>query len=1114
MKINKLIIHNIASIEDATIDFNGDLLKSTDLFLITGTTGAGKTTILDAICLALFKTTPRLSKGGGNDHINSDELTGSDSRNIMRSNTGYAFVKLYFTGNDRREYIAEWSVQRGKNMLPGQNLSKAVWSLTDVAGNVVTSGAVSNAYKEVEAAIHNVIGLDFNQFCRTTMLAQGEFTEFLKSDEKSKAAILEKISGTGIYRKIGQEIYSQCTTAEKKYNDERKTHEAIKPMEEPDRKAKEDRIVEIEQLLDREQKDLDNIAEMIDWMLDMCRADKNIQKWKEKLEEDDAAVKTEEFARNQKLVQEWNETAEARESYRAALEQKEKKSEAERNLDALELEYKKALSGEAYLMEEKLRLSTLKSIVEGRIEAEKDNVQAYAMEQAIISNINNLTSKEVSIKTDKESHTSYTLNKLPEAEEKAASSLEKATLLKTKADKVKAELDDVTRKLKEMDLPALRKEREELAAVEKCRCDIAGSQRKVEEALTSVQTHKEKLPLVQQKADEESAELKRLFEEQQRRFQSMEDATKKMRSVLQARLGQEDNTCPVCGQIVTSIKADEVFAEEYRKIKEEYDAQADRSESANKALSALTSSIESEEGMLKKLESELKGFLEALRSLPVDGSMKDLGSEAIAQRIQTVTAAIENGSEVEKQLNELHGSHTTLLDQYSSANEQALNDRNAVELIRQDIKRLAENIRKESDEAEMMRGDITKALAGTLQWENDWQEDPKRFIEELRAKSKAYSDNESTVTEANRKIAGIDPLLSGICKMKESIGLAMPDWKAENIQSMEITDIQDVWVKLNGNIEAQRQALKAASENYGKLMGVVQKFLLDNSQYNFAEFDALNLISTVQKERIADENVRLIGKRDTSKAQYETALEWKADRAVNKPEGFADEITVEELEAQKAAISEERDHLSEEKGKLIQELKEDDALIAKKKDRTLLDKLAAEAAKWAAFSKKYGDKEGNTLSMIAQSFVLESLLKTANHHLQNMAPRYRLLVNPGTLILKLEDQLNCETIRDTNSMSGGESFLVSLALALALADFGQHLGVSTLFIDEGFGTLSGEHLQSAINTLKALHSDAGRQVGIISHREEVQDNIPVQVRVKTARGTSVSTIEVVDNYGK
>jgi exonuclease SbcC len=86
---------------------------------------------------------------------------------------------------------------------------------------------------------------------------------------------------------------------------------------------------------------------------------------------------------------------------------------------------------------------------------------------------------------------------------------------------------------------------------------------------------------------------------------------------------------------------------------------------------------------------------------------------------------------------------------------------------------------------------------------------------------------------------------------------------------------------------------------------------------------------------------------------------------------------------------------------------------------------------------------------------------------------------------------------------------VSLALALALADFGQHLGVSTLFIDEGFGTLSGEALQSALNTLKAIHSDAGRQVGIISHREEIRENIPVQIRVNTIAGTSASEISVI-----
>jgi exonuclease SbcC len=244
-------------------------------------------------------------------------------------------------------------------------------------------------------------------------------------------------------------------------------------------------------------------------------------------------------------------------------------------------------------------------------------------------------------------------------------------------------------------------------------------------------------------------------------------------------------------------------------------------------------------------------------------------------------------------------------------------------------------------------------------------------------------------------------------------------------------------------------------------------------------------------------------------AQYFSVHKDLATHLERKPETLAKEMSLETLNATKSGYDAQRDAHNIRKGVLEKEIKDDDLAIQQKGDTTQLDKLKEEYEKWRSFNKEFGDSEGKVLSRIAQSYVLGTLLNAANKYLKNMAPRYSLLVNPGTLNLKLEDKYNGFSTRSTNSISGGESFLVSLALALALADFGQHLGVSMLFIDEGFGTLSGEALQNAINTLKTLHTDVGRQVGIISHREEIRENIPVQIKVNLAPGTSTSTVEVL-----
>lgn len=1110
MKIRTLEIHNIASIEDATIDFDQNPLNDTDLFLITGTTGSGKTTILDAICLALYNTTPRIEKGsGGKENANRDNMTGKDPRNIMRSNTGFAYVKLLFTGNDGRDYLAEWSVQRGARKDPEQNMNNTVWSVTEMASGTRKEGDKRDAYTEVGEAIYAAVGLDFNQFCRTTMLAQGEFTEFLKSDEEAKAAILEKISGSGVYRKIGKEIYNQYLEAKRRFDEERRLHEAIEVLDPQVRQSKLDKIAKLGEELDTQQKQLDKILKMIDWLNEMETAANNVTRRKAELEAAEETVCTKEFMQKQTLVNEWTETAETRESYRSALAELIKKQAAEAELRKLEKEFGRALSGEAYMLAEMLRLEEQKHTAEALIGSEKANAHAYKNEQTISGNIKNMTDRQTDAQNAQKDLDDCVNTKRPEAEGKASLSAKKADALKAMVEETKTSLDKVTKNLADLDLAGLRAEKSLMSDIHLAKSNIETAQKKVAKAAESVEALMATLPDMHKAAEHENQELERVREEHDRRCQSMEKLTLKMRSMLHEKLGSEDNFCPVCGQIVTSIKADEIFAEEYAKIKEEYEAQQKLAKEADRNLANLTSTIASEEKVLNGLKDELDALLKELNDVQADEGLKSCSLEEIAAMMEAITEKIDEGEKVEAEAGKLQNKYTGLLKDYNEAQTKALEDNNALSLIDQDIKRLQDTISADIESATAFREKVSNSLEGTSAWENDWNHNPEGFVTELRMKAGRYADAETSLSAAQGSLAGISPIIDGVERIKESIAACMPEWKAENVVAMNIPQIQDVWVKLGSNVQVQTQALKAASESYEAQIRLVDEFLAANDKYSIEKFDTLNRLSPAAKAIIDKEIVELLGKKATAKAQYDTAIEQHSELSGRKPEGITDETTVALLTTQKEAVAEVRDKTSEEKGMLMQEIAADDIALAKKDDTTLLDKLAAEHDRWKSFSSRYGDKEGDTLNKIAQSFVLGSLLKTANHHLRSMDPRYKLLVNPGTLNLKLEDQKNCYATRSVNSISGGESFLVSLALALALADFGQHLGVSTLFIDEGFGTLSGEKLQDALNTLKAIHSDAGRQVGIISHREEIRENIPVQIMVNTIPGTSSSRIKVV-----
>ncbi len=216
------------------------------------------------------------------------------------------------------------------------------------------------------------------------------------------------------------------------------------------------------------------------------------------------------------------------------------------------------------------------------------------------------------------------------------------------------------------------------------------------------------------------------------------------------------------------------------------------------------------------------------------------------------------------------------------------------------------------------------------------------------------------------------------------------------------------------------------------------------------------------------------------------------------------------LQEAKAEMSQRRDTANSEIGRMRERLESDDALH--REHQELLERVAAAKAeydKWDQLNSILGDSVGDRFRRIALSFVLESLLERANVYLHKLTPQYDLVGVRGTLNINIRDIGRGGVVRSGNTPSGGETFLVSLALSLALSEISDSLAVDTLFIDEGFGTLSGQPLQNAVELLQSLQRDTCRRVVLISHNASLREMIPVQLQLTKDPYTCTSTVHAV-----
>lgn len=1147
MILQQLQIHNIASIEDATIDFEAQPLADSEVFLITGKTGAGKSTLLDAICLALYASTPRLENTSmqGEMRDNEKDIKIKDPVQLMRRNTGEAFVRLTFTGSNGVHYEAQWSVARARNKVTGKIQNKK-WALR----NLDTDFTYAKD-KEIREEIALAIGLDFKQFCRTTLLAQGEFTRFLNSKDDEKAEILEKITGVDAYSRIGAKIFEQTVEKKKIWEDSQQKIEGIQILNDEEIAQKNNQL----QQLDEQSQQIKNTLEKEQKKLRWLQQEQDIRQRKEQAKEDLAHVKaiaeSDETQQQEQTIALWNHTIEARTKMNEAASCAKTILQQEAQLQSLEQTFRQIQGAQSYELQQEQTIALSIKSIDDYLAQEAPKVHLYENAQTL----NTLIESFLKNKKDAANNLQYANQIKKELSTQYLPKLEKSKTMLEECQKtynqqvIKAQ--EAETELEHLHLPQLRQQQESLKTLLN---DIQTAKNLLELLHEEQNRHvlsKENLVQLQNSIQDKEKQLQVLTQEShdaeiqknalQLAYEKQRESINKWAKSIRIKL-QIGDTCPVCQQRIENtlphednIDALVVEAEKlYKDAENEYNKILTSQNALDADIKALKNSLANEQKVFAKccesLAKATQKAQEAAKKIP-EGENE---TQTLAT-LEKVSAQIAEAEVKEKEAKKLRTLRDQKLQEYEVlrnemlAVQQKVNDtQHRIELVEAQISLQTKDSEKAQNDIQTLIGEAEK-----LSWKNDWHTMLTEFGKEVEDGAITYKMN----TEKQQKLAAelkqFEEGNKNLAAVLDAIVKLMPTWGTPSKEPLMLKRIPKVLTRaseLQSQITAALQQMNAAKEKEEDTKKWLKEFMekkqemlkdfSDKEQEILLDENLLKQLDTLQQSDIAEktEAINRIKQQLVSKQTVWDELEKAYQLHTGEYEALFDEdekISEEEsldtrISTSIASLEAQLSELGNQRGGIIRDLEIDRS--NKAKVGSLLQESAQKKAdfeKWSRLNQLLGDATGNKFRRIAQSYVLASLIHSANGYMRTLSNRYILKVVPGTFVISLEDAYQGYVSRAASTLSGGESFLVSLSLALALSDIGTQLSVDTLFIDEGFGTLSGEPLQHAINTLRSLHSKSGRHVGIISHVEELKERIPIQIRVNQEGNNSSSTIEIV-----
>lgn len=1215
MQILKLSFENINSLKGAwTIDFQAPDFRS-GIFAIVGPTGSGKTTILDAICLALYGHTPRI----GSITQNANEVMNRDCDSCRSS--------LEFQTLSGR-YRATWSQKKQKNFDKTGKYGQVVSTMEkfeDGCWIPITDGSKVTSKKQ---EVQKIIGLSFDQFKRSVMLSQGDFAAFLKSKPNERAQTLEQITGTQIYSLLSTKVYDLAEEQKKLFEDKQREVELSPVLDDAVVLTKQEQLKGIteeakvlETQISKIEKESRWISETAELRNQFLRVKAELERLKENRNEffrKENVVRLAEHAQNilpifntlidkqslredsikeksaaeNELVNATKSLKEKDFNFKAAEEalnnenlQKPKKLALFSQIESLDAEISPLIKSSRLAQEEKIKLENetsdckdhlnkakedIRKLEEDRekrdLERKEDIKGAFLYQRKDELRDCKITAETLSAaladaegKADKASETVKSQEKEAEAlrirKEKIASVIEADKVLLKEAEKRLSEILD-GKTLDELT-------QEQLSFSEQIPLLEA-----VKSALKAVCDQKEEIVRQEDVMQRDSAELDNWSSKKEgyeKEIQSLTSRQEELEALVQideltkvrAEL-KEGEPCPVCGSLEHPFAANlppEVATAKERLavVKEESTDLQKNQKEADRKIDVLKDRILVSEKRLKELRKNLDLAEEELTlkcgraGLTREGVTEEAAAVLITKKeslLIDIKKRIAKARDAESKAAAAKEKIAGTTEELHRAEMVFSNAQTKFESAKSLLAQAQTGREKARTELEQFWRKTAKEYGSVITDGELFAHNPELFKRWI-AKAAKYEELLESCREIENSLAIKKGTLPGLVESVERLEKSSrekSDQAAELQTELKTKQLQRD--KLFGTklVEIERKAYERllsqlaeakdqAYENLSKARSVqaAAEQRLKTAEQRSAEAEK-NLLSAktewtdaLKKEkfeseedwrraRLDSEAINALHKEITDyKAQSRSAADRFSEADKKLAEKESQKLTdksLEVLEAEKREASAEKEKLLEQKGELQKELKTDEeARIKRAGIEDELKKLKHQVAVWDRLNTLVGSSSGDKYRRYVQSLVLLTLLKNANVELTKLHSRYRLAKGGGDMEIKVIDSDLADQERPTDNLSGGETFIVSLALALGLAQMASNnVRIDSLFLDEGFGTLDDDSLEKALNALSSLNAQ-GKTVGLISHVDQIKERIPSKIVVKRSAQPGVSRLE-------